>query len=157
MNLASVYRGIGGFCVSIDLSWLLCGDYLVYNATVFLRIAVYPNGKNLIRRNNIHMRHNLMNKLFFAVLAVVFAQIAVAAPTIEQRYARSCNICHMGGAGGAPKTGDVVAWAPRLAQGMDALVESVNKGMGAMPPKGMCWDCSTDEFAALISYMAAPK
>ena len=40
---------------------------------------------------------------------------------------------------------------------MDALVASVDKGMNAMPPKGMCYDCSAEDFKALIEHMATPK
>jgi cytochrome c5 len=28
--------------------------------------------------------------------------------------------------------------------------------MNAMPPKGMCFDCTDEEYQALIEYMAAP-
>ena len=56
-----------------------------------------------------------------------------------------------------PKTGVAAEWEPRMAKGMDVLVESVDKGMGAMPPKGMCFDCSADDFKALIEYMATAK
>jgi len=35
------------------------------------------------------------------------------------------------------------------------LVASVEKGLNAMPPKGMCFDCSADEYKALIEYMSA--
>lgn len=98
-----------------------------------------------------------MKKAVFAGLALVVAQLAVAAPTLEERYNQTCNICHLAGAGGAPKTGDVAAWEPRLVKGMDVLVASVKSGMNAMPPKGMCFDCSDEEFKALIELMAAPK
>ena len=43
-----------------------------------------------------------------------------------------------------------------MAKGMDALVEAVENGLNAMPPKGMCFDCSADEYKALIEYMAKP-
>jgi cytochrome c5 len=39
---------------------------------------------------------------------------------------------------------------------MDALVASVNKGLNAMPPKGMCFDCTDADYAALIQYMSEP-
>jgi cytochrome c5 len=43
-----------------------------------------------------------------------------------------------------------------MAKGMDAMVASVNKGLNAMPPKGMCFDCTDADYAALIQYMSAP-
>tara|TARA_R110002110_G_scaffold205066_7_gene417096 strand:+ start:230113 stop:230406 length:294 start_codon:yes stop_codon:yes gene_type:complete len=94
-----------------------------------------------------------MKKLFAAVL-MVCASSAMAAPDMG-KYDRSCKVCHATGAANAPKTGDVAAWAPRMEKGMPALVQSVNKGMNAMPPKGMCFDCTDEDYAALIEYMAA--
>jgi len=90
------------------------------------------------------------------VLAVGFSG-AVYSDALEDRYNKTCVVCHAAGAAGAPKTGVAAEWEPRMAKGMDAMVESVDKGMNAMPPKGMCFDCSADDFKALIEYMAAPK
>ena len=90
-----------------------------------------------------------------AVGLLLFTAAAVAGPDMA-KFDRSCKICHAIGTANAPKTGDVAAWEPRLAKGMDALVESVNKGLNAMPPKGMCFDCSDEEYKAMIEYMAAP-
>lgn len=72
------------------------------------------------------------------------------------QYQASCFACHFSGAAGAPKTGDVAAWEPRLAKGMDVLVASVKNGMNAMPPTGLCATCSDEEYQALIEFMAAP-
>jgi cytochrome c5 len=83
------------------------------------------------------------------------AATATAEPDMA-KYDKSCKVCHDAGAAGAPKIGDAEAWAPRLAKGMDALVASVNKGLNAMPPKGMCFDCTDADYAALIQYMSAP-
>jgi cytochrome c5 len=46
-----------------------------------------------------------------------------------------CSACHQTGAANAPKLGDSAAWAPRIKTGLNALVQSVIKGKGAMPPK----------------------
>jgi len=51
-------------------------------------------------------------------------------------YNSVCGACHNSGAAGAPKIDDKAAWAPRLAQGKDALIKSVTNGKNAMPPKG---------------------
>jgi len=92
-----------------------------------------------------------------ATLALVaaLAQPSMAQPPME-KYNKSCGVCHNTGAAGAPKTGDVEAWAPRMEKGMDTLVQSVVNGLNAMPPKGMCFDCSEEEYEALIEYMAKP-
>lgn len=80
------------------------------------------------------------------------------ADEIADRYAKSCKVCHEAGVGGAPKTGDAEQWAPRLEKGMDALVMAVEKGVPPMmPAKGMCFDCTADEYKALIEFMATAK
>ena len=94
-------------------------------------------------------------KKLFAVLLTVSAVGAFAEPDMD-KYNKSCAVCHASGAANAPKTSDAAGWEPRMAKGMDALVESVEKGMNAMPPKGMCFDCSADDYKALIEYMAKP-
>ena len=50
----------------------------------------------------------------------------------EEVYKAQCIACHGSGAAGAPKFGDVTAWAPRIATGYDALLNSALKGKGAM-------------------------
>ncbi len=90
------------------------------------------------------------------VLAVGLAGQA-AADDVADRYNKTCAVCHAAGAAGAPKTGVPADWESRMGKGMDILVQSVDKGMNAMPPKGMCFDCSTDDFKALIEYMVKAK
>jgi cytochrome c5 len=75
-------------------------------------------------------------------------------PAIAAIYQRSCRNCHSVAATGAPLTGDVPAWAPRLEKGMDALVDNVVNGFGGMPPFGLCMDCDVDQFEALTRFMA---
>jgi cytochrome c5 len=59
-----------------------------------------------------------------------------AAGATPELYTQTCAVCHTAGVAGAPKIGDKAAWAPRIAQGMDTLVEHAIKGKGAMPPRG---------------------
>jgi len=94
-------------------------------------------------------------KLLLALVMALSTTTAFAEPDMA-KYDKSCKVCHAAGAAGAPKTGDAEAWAPRMAKGMDALVASVNKGLNAMPPKGMCFDCTDADYAALIQYMSEP-
>jgi cytochrome c5 len=67
-------------------------------------------------------------------------------------YNQVCSACHAAGVAGAPKLGDKAAWAPRVAQGVDALTASVIKGKGAMPPKGGA-SASDADIKALVTYM----
>ncbi len=66
------------------------------------------------------------------------APVAAAAATQgpPTLYTQVCSACHGTGVLNAPKLGDKAAWAPRIAQGVDALVNNAMHGKGAMPPKG---------------------
>ncbi|MCK8047253.1 c-type cytochrome [Shewanella sp. 1CM18E] len=69
-------------------------------------------------------------------------------------YDKACQVCHSMGVAGAPKSHDAAAWEPRLGKGMDALVSSVKSGLNAMPPGGMCTDCSDEDYQKAIEYMS---
>lgn len=71
----------------------------------------------------------------------------------EKVYDKTCKICHAAGVAGAPKLGDKAAWSPRAEQGLTVLLEHVEKGYKAMPPKGTCVDCSNDDLKAAIEFM----
>ena len=98
----------------------------------------------------------MRNVILGAALLLTFSG-AAGADEVADRYNKSCAVCHAAGAAGAPKTGVPAEWESRMAKGMDALVMSVEKGMNAMPPKGMCFDCTADDYKALIEYMAKAK
>ena len=73
---------------------------------------------------------------------------------VEENYRKTCSTCHAIGVAGAPKPGDVLAWEPRIAKGMDALYQSSINGLPpGMPAKGMCFTCSDDDLRALVDYM----
>ena len=93
-----------------------------------------------------------MKKLL--TVALLLCATGAYADPVTDKYNKSCAVCHASGAAGAPKTNDTAAWEPRMAKGMDVLVASATDGLNAMPPKGMCFDCSADDYKALIEYMA---
>lgn len=68
-------------------------------------------------------------------------------------YDKTCVACHASGVANAPKFGDKAAWAPRIATGRDALVASVVKGKGAMPPKAGAANLNDDDIKAAVEYM----
>lgn len=68
-------------------------------------------------------------------------------------YNKACIACHANGATNAPELGDKAAWEPRLAQGIDRLLQAAIDGKGTMPPRGTCMDCSDDDLKAAIEYM----
>jgi cytochrome c5 len=94
-------------------------------------------------------------KKLLAIGLTLFATGALAQADMA-KYDKSCKVCHDAGVAGAPKTGDAAAWEPRMAKGMEVLLVSVNNGLNAMPPKGMCFDCTDADYTALIEYMATP-
>lgn len=90
--------------------------------------------------------------LVMAGQAVVSA-VAAAVRTGESIYSSNCQGCHDYGVAGAPKMGDIAAWADRLTKGIETVYANAINGIGAMPAKGTCMDCSDDEIIATIDYM----
>ncbi len=68
-------------------------------------------------------------------------------------YQMSCFACHGTGAAGAPMPGDADAWSTRMEKGMDAVMANVINGINAMPPKGLCMNCSDGDLRSLVDYM----
>ncbi|MDO5057625.1 MAG: c-type cytochrome [Lautropia sp.] len=64
-----------------------------------------------------------------------------------------CAACHDTGVSGAPKYGDAAAWAPRIAQGLDTLLNSAMKGKGAMAPQSG-GEYTDQEIANAVVYLA---
>jgi cytochrome c5 len=84
-------------------------------------------------------------------------QAAAATGAVDGKkvYDTTCTACHTAGVANAPKPGDKAAWAPRMKQGMDAMVQSVIKGKGAMPPKAGNAALTDAEIRAAIDFMVA--
>jgi cytochrome c5 len=73
--------------------------------------------------------------------------------TGEQVYKAQCTACHTSGAAGAPKFGDIAAWAPRIKTGYEVLLQSALKGKNAMGAQGG-GDFDNFEIARAVVYMA---
>lgn len=67
-------------------------------------------------------------------------------------YTSKCASCHAVGVAGAPKFGSS-DWTDRAGKGMEALLATAISGVGAMPPKGLCADCSDEELQGAIQHM----
>jgi cytochrome c5 len=87
---------------------------------------------------------------------------AVAAPAQKPAatdgkavYDKVCFACHAQSVAGSPKLGDKAAWAPRIGTGTDAMVQSVIKGKGAMPPKAGNPALSEGEIRAAVEFMVS--
>jgi cytochrome c5 len=70
----------------------------------------------------------------------------------EAVYKAQCIACHGAGVAGAPKFGDVAAWAPRIATGYEALLNASLKGKGAMGAQGG-GDWEDPEIGRAVVYM----
>jgi cytochrome c5 len=73
----------------------------------------------------------------------------------EEIYNTACMACHSTGAAGAPKFGDSAAWAPRLAKGKEAILNSALNGLNAMPPRGGNASLSDEDIKAAVDHMLA--
>lgn len=85
-------------------------------------------------------------------------EAATARLTGPEVYNTVCIACHHPpGLGGAPALGDGDAWAPRIAQGMETLIDHALGGYsgatGIMPRKGGRLDLSDEEIIGAIEYM----
>lgn len=85
------------------------------------------------------------------------AEASPKKPDGKEVYDSACFMCHTPGAAGAPKLGDKEAWAPRIGQGMDALVSHAIEGFqgstGLMPPRGGRSDLTDEDIKAAVDYM----
>ncbi len=70
-------------------------------------------------------------------------------------YQATCAACHTPGLAGAPKLGDVAAWASRLGAGSGPMYVNAIKGKGAMPPKGGNASLSDADLRAAVDFMLA--
>ncbi|SFM00740.1 c-type cytochrome [Marinobacter zhejiangensis] len=71
----------------------------------------------------------------------------------EEVYNAVCAACHGMGIAGAPKVGDAAAWAPRIGQGLDTLMNHALNGFNAMPAKGGCASCADEEIQSAVEHM----
>ena len=44
-------------------------------------------------------------------------------------------------------------WEQRLAKGTDMLINNAWSGIGGMPAKGLCGDCTKEEIGLAVEYM----
>lgn len=85
--------------------------------------------------------------------SVAIREANKALRTGEDVFKAQCSACHATGAIGSPKFGDAAAWAPRIATGFDALVQSALKGKNAMGAQGG-GEFNDIEIGRAVAYMA---
>lgn len=72
--------------------------------------------------------------------------------TGKEVYEAHCSMCHATGVAGAPVFG-TDDWKPHIAKGMPTLYKHAINGFNAMPPMGMCSDCSKQEIKNAVDYI----
>jgi cytochrome c5 len=71
----------------------------------------------------------------------------------KQIYERVCADCHNSGVMEAPVFCDITAWKPRIAKGMEVLVQHTIQGFNNMPSKGGLATLTVGESANAVAYM----
>ncbi|NKB47662.1 MAG: cytochrome c5 family protein [Legionellales bacterium] len=74
----------------------------------------------------------------------------------ELIYQQYCALCHDPNPQiplGAPRLGMAEDWQTRDLSDREALFERMDNGMGAMPPRGGCFECSDELLQAAIDYL----
>jgi len=71
----------------------------------------------------------------------------------RQSYNAICSACHTAGLVGSPRIGDTAAWAPRIALGYPALLQSATKGKGVMASQSG-WYLDPVELERAVVYLA---
>ncbi|MCO7227496.1 cytochrome c5 family protein [Pleionea sp. CnH1-48] len=97
-------------------------------------------------------KHNLL-----ITIAFILSSIAAnsADDYTKELFELYCQSCHSTKASGAPQAFDHEIWQQRIKEkGIKTLVENSIKGIGNMPPLGMCMECGEEDFQHLIRYMA---
>lgn len=88
-----------------------------------------------------------------ASTATAYFDIA-SSPEVLAKWSRSCALCHVNGEANAPLSGDTQRWQGILSQGEEQVMAHVLEGYNSMPPLGYCMSCETDDFRAMIGFMA---
>lgn len=140
-----------------DLTLLI--PVVAFFGAIYIAFGAYSSGpKNDLSEEAAARRVQRVGTLAFTAPApaATDASAAAASPG-EALYTSTCQACHGTGVIGSPKFGDKTAWAPRLATGVDALLNSALNGKNAMPPKGGSTASDADVKAAVEYMLAAVK
>ena len=74
----------------------------------------------------------------------------------ELVYQQFCALCHAENPMiklNAPRINHPKEWGDSLQLSIDEMLANIDEGMGTMPPRGGCFECSDDQLRAAIAYM----
>ena len=92
---------------------------------------------------------------FLVVFALFSATVRAEEMTGGEVYNETCSMCHGTIMSIAPRMGDKTAWAPRIKQGEDALVQHALHGYGQMPARGGMSSLTDGEVKDAVHYMVS--
>ncbi len=96
---------------------------------------------------------------YFSLLGLLILVMSLSAAQLHASesgrvtYNEYCFICHGSGMPDTPQFGDVEHWASRTSKGMEALYNAAIYGVNAMPPMGLCDDCTEEQVKEAVDYM----
>lgn len=72
-------------------------------------------------------------------------------------YEQYCAACHAPEniMVSSPKLHNQTQWGERLKPGLDHVLDRAMTGFGAMPPMGLCDECTREEIEAVIRFMSS--
>ena len=76
-----------------------------------------------------------------------------------QIYKKFCSNCHDKNPMlplGAPLVGDEQTWKRIMAQGLVSVLKRTQEGVGLMPARGGCFECSDEQLEMVVKYMIKP-
>jgi cytochrome c5 len=97
---------------------------------------------------------NILKMAMASLLVAGSSQLS--AGETEDLYKSKCATCHTAGVAGAPIFGNKEQWAPRIAKGMEVLMDTALNGSKtnpAMMPKGGFADLTDGQIKALVEHM----
>ncbi len=90
-------------------------------------------------------------------LCITFSGTAVAAEDGKAVFEDVCTSCHTGGfkgwITGAPDIDDAEEWAEALEKSLAELTEGTINGVGDMPARGKCKECSDEQLGAATEHL----
>lgn len=133
------------------MAWALLGGALFSGATLAAK-SVSMSDEAILERIKPVGQVNVGGAA--ATAAADGSAAPAAARSGAEVVAASCATCHNPpGIPGAPKIGNSQEWGPRAEKGIEGMLEIAKSGLNAMPPRGLCADCSDDELKAAIEHM----
>jgi len=97
----------------------------------------------------------MLNRVFCLGVLLAHAGMAEAVDAnIKELYSIYCASCHSAKGSEAPQAFNASIWKPRLDKGPDKVLANTIKGIGNMPPQGMCIECTQADLRELVRYMS---